>query len=43
MPLFLVERNFAEPIQLGPEDLSQINQLTDEIVEVSQFWPQTGS
>lgn len=85
MPLFLVERNFSEQIQLGPEDFRQINQITDEIgahwlssflsadgkktyclyeakdtehlrehakvtglpaneiVEVSQFWPQTGS
>ena len=31
MPLFLVERNFAEQLQLGSEDFHRINKITDEL------------
>ena len=31
MPLFLVERNFAEQVQLGSDDFHQINKITDDL------------
>lgn len=31
MPLYLVERNFAQQLQLGSEDFHHINKLTDEL------------
>ena len=85
MPLFQVERNFADEVQLSSEDFHQINDITDVIgahwltsflsadgkktyclyeakdtqqlrehakvtglpadviVEVSRFWPETGT
>ncbi len=31
MPLYLVERNFAERIKLSSESIHQINDITDEL------------
>ena len=31
MPLFLVERNFAQQLQLGSDDFQHINKITDEL------------
>ena len=31
MPLFLVERNFAEKLELSSESIHQINDITDEL------------
>lgn len=31
MPLFLVERNFAEKLELSSESIHQINEVTDEL------------
>ena len=31
MPLYLVERNFAEQVNLPPESLDQINEITNEL------------
>jgi hypothetical protein len=31
MPLFLIERNFAEAVELDPETMATIKQVNDEI------------
>jgi hypothetical protein len=31
MPVFLVERNFAEKLELEPESVKQINEITNEL------------
>lgn len=31
MPVFMIERNFAEVLDIGPEDATRVNRINDEV------------